>query len=306
MKETSMWKKLGCIFKAENQTESIYSHTAMPQAYHLYDDIFRIYFGSRNKNSKPSINYVEIDIKEPNKILKISENPVLEKSEWGMFDDNGLYPGNLLKIDEKLYMYYMGRSNGQEPLYYMAIGLAQSDDNGLSFQKISKAPILDRNKYDPWMTTTPFIMKEDKVYHMWYTSGFGWNMDKKNPKSYYHIKYAKSFDVINWEPTGKVCIDLKDEESNIAAPTVLKEDGIYKMWYSYVDTASYKIGYAESENGLDWIRKDEEVGISLSDSGWDSECMAYPCVFLHKGKKYMLYSGNTLGKEGIGLAVNLG
>lgn len=34
------WKKLGCIFKSESQTESINSHTAMPQAYHLYDDIF--------------------------------------------------------------------------------------------------------------------------------------------------------------------------------------------------------------------------------------------------------------------------
>lgn len=44
-----------------------------------------------------------------------------------MFDDNGLYPGNLLKINKKLY--YMGRSNGQAPLYYMAIGLAESDDN---------------------------------------------------------------------------------------------------------------------------------------------------------------------------------
>lgn len=113
------------------------------------------------------------------------------------------------------------------------------------FQKISQVPILDRNKYDPWMTTTPFVLKEENIYHMWYTSGFGWNMDKKNPKS---------FDGINWEPTGKVCIDLKDGESNIAAPTVLKEDRIYKMWYSYVDTSSYKIGYAESQNGLDWRR----------------------------------------------------
>lgn len=76
------------------------------------------------------------------------------------------------------------------------------------------------------------------------------------------------------------------------------------MWYSYVDTSSYKIGYAESQNGLDWRRKDEEVGIFLSDNGWDSDCMAYPCVFVHNDKRYMLYSGNTLGKEGIGLAVH--
>lgn len=297
------WKKLGRIFKAEAQRTWMNSHTAMPIPLYLKDDVFRVYFGTRNIKNEPSLGFIEIDLNTL-EIIDIVDSPLLTKGEWGMFDDNGLYPGNIIKDDNKLYMYYMGRSNGEEPLYYMSIGLAESMDNGITFNKKFKSPILGRNEFDPWMTSTPFVMKENEIYHMWYLSGWGWNMDKKNPKSYYHIKYAKSFDGINWEPTGKVCIDLKDGESNIAAPTVLKEDGIYKMWYSYVDTASYKIGYAESQNGLDWTRKDEEVGISLSENDWDSECMAYPFVFLHKGKKYMLYSGNTLGKEGIGLAVH--
>ena len=74
------------------------------------------------------------------------------------------------------------------------------------------------------------------------------------------------------------------------------------MWYTYRGK-SYRIGYAESSDGTHWERKDEEVGIDVSKSGWDSEMIAYSFVFDHKGKRYMLYNGNGYGKTGIGLAV---
>ena len=65
----------------------------------------------------------------------------------------------------------------------------------------------------------------------------------------------------------------------------------------------YRMGYAESQNGLNWERMDEKVGIDVSATGWDSEMIQYPYVFNHKNKKYMLYNGNDYGKEGAGLAV---
>ena len=62
------------------------------------------------------------------------------------------------------------------------------------------------------------------------------------------------------------------------------------------------MGYATSQNNQVWERHDNSVGISLSSEGWDSKAMAYPSVFNYKHDTYLLYSGNTLGKEGIGLA----
>ena len=35
------------------------------------------------------------------------------------------------------------------------------------------------------------------------------------------------------------------------------------MWYSYKG-ANYRIGYAESNDGIDWIRMDELTGIDVS------------------------------------------
>jgi hypothetical protein len=117
------------------------------------------------------------------------------------------------------------------------------------------------------------------------------------------LKYAESFDGIQWFPTGEISLEFKcDNEYAISKPSVLKEDGIYKMWYSYRGDR-YRIGYAESEDGIHFNRMDETVGIDVSEFGWDSEMICYPHVFEHNGEKYMLYNGNGYGKSGIGLAI---
>ena len=78
------------------------------------------------------------------------------------------------------------------------------------------------------------------------------------------------------------------------------------MWYSYRGQPSiktYRIGYAESTDGINWARMDDKAGIDVSESGWDSQMVCYPFVFDHQGERYMLYNGNDYGKTGIGLAV---
>jgi hypothetical protein len=44
------------------------------------------------------------------------------------------------------------------------------------------------------------------------------------------------------------------------------------------------------------------AGINVSESGWDSEMVNYPNVFMLDGVAYMLYQGNEMGRAGIGLA----
>ena len=76
------------------------------------------------------------------------------------------------------------------------------------------------------------------------------------------------------------------------------------MWYSFKDPAiGYRMGYAESNDGIKWTRMDNEVGIDVSKKGWDSEMIQYPYVFNHKNNKYMLYNGNGYGENGAGLAI---
>jgi len=297
------WKKLGQVFCPSGEHPWMQTHAAVPIPLRLDGDYFRVYFGTRDSQNHPRVGYVEFDIKRPNNILRISSDYILEPGPRGYFDDNGVYPGPIVEHEEKLYMYFLGRNNGTPPLYYMSIGLAVSEDQGETFHRLFKAPIMARSEFDPWMVSTPFVLKEGEHWRMWYLSGLKWDEGVKNPHSYYHIKYAESTDGIHWQRDGLVCIDLCEGETNIASPTVLKEGDMYKMWYSYVAGRGYRIGYAESLDGYAWTRKDGEVGIDVSPSGWDSQAMAYPYVFVHNGGKYMLYCGNNFGKEGFGLAI---
>jgi hypothetical protein len=191
------------------------------------------------------------------------------------------------------------------PFYFYA-GLAISDDGGQTFSRASPAPILERDRVDPFLTASPWVMFDEGVWRMWYVSGVDWTKTQDGVSHRYHIRYAESRDGIAWKRTGLVCITFAGpEETAFGRPCVLKDGTRYRMWYSYRG-AAYRIGYAESHDGLKWERLDHLAGIDRSLSGWDAEMIEYPMVFSWRGRLGMLYNGNGYGKSGIGFAVEAG
>ena len=297
------WVKKGLIFEPLEAAAWMITHAAIPFAERRDDDLFRVYFCSRDRKNRAQIGYFEIDITNPRAALRISDTPVIGLGKLGSFDESGVTTSWIVSWHGKQYQYYTGWSLGVTVPFYFYIGLAISEDRGGRFYKVSEAPVLERNQIDPYLTASPCVLIENDIWKMWYVSATHWEMANNKPKHYYYIKYAESDDGMSWKRKGIVCIDYKDQyEYAIARPCVIKDGKIYKMWYTYRGK-SYRIGYAESSDGTHWERKDEEVGIDVSKSGWDSEMIAYSFVFDHKGKRYMLYNGNGYGKTGIGLAV---
>jgi hypothetical protein len=45
------------------------------------------------------------------------------------------------------------------------------------------------------------------------------------------------------------------------------------------------------------------AGIEVSESGWDSKMLAYPCVVEVDGKPVMFYNGDGFGTSGFGFAI---
>jgi hypothetical protein len=87
---------------------------------------------------------------------------------------------------------------------------------------------------------------------MWYGSNLKWGKEQKDMA--HLIKYAESDDALHWQRNGVIALQFKNQdEYAMSRPFVLKEDDLYKMWYSYRGL-SYRIGYAESRDGIDWIR----------------------------------------------------
>ena len=296
------WIKQGVIFVADHNFEWMVSHVSVPVV-----DEARIYFGTRDQNGQSQTSYIEVEAGRPENVVYIHDRPVLPLGEPGTFDDSGIMPSWIVTHENKKYLYYIGCSPRVTVPYHLAIGLAVSEDGGRSFQKISDGPILDRSRDEPFFNTAPCVLKDEGRWRMWYVSCTGW--EDGEPR--YHVKYAESADGIVWRKTGRVCIDYDDRTGAIGRPCVYRENGAYKMLYSYRGardyrtdrTQSYRLGYAESGDGVTWTRRDDEVGIERSETGWDSEMMEYCYVHQYEGRSYLFYNGNGFGQTGIGYAL---
>ena len=307
------WSKKGLIYCPDgNQDFNKNGYASVPTVYKLNEDILRIYFASRDINNRTYLSFIEVEADCPKNIIYIHNKPVIKPGKSGMFDDCGVMPSHAIKVSNELWMYYIGWNVRNTIPYHNSIGLAISKDDGVTFEKFSEGPLFDRNYIEPFYSAVPFVLKMNNKWKMWYLSNTKWVEYGGKSEPFYHIKYAESKNGIDWKRQGKVAIDYKDKnECGIVRACVLKDKENYKMWYSHRNLKnyrtdrknSYRIGYATSSNGFDWIRKDSDVGIDVSENGWDSEMIEYPFVYDHKCQRYMIYNGNKFGQTGFGYAI---
>lgn len=299
-----VWHKIKHLFVPDGQTDWMASHAANPVAVWREAGVYRVYFTSRNKQQRSHIAYVDIDFENDFNCVGISTSPVIMPGEPGLFDDSGTAMGYYIEINGVPHIYYLGWNLKVTVPWLNTIGLAKQNKETGVFEKVSQAPIMDRSHEDPYSISYPSILFDDGKYKMWYGSNLGWGDTEESMQ--HVIKYAESTDGIHWHRTNHIAINLMHEgEYAISKPFVTKQDGCYSMWYSYRGNGhikTYRIGYATSSDGIHWERKDHEAGIDVSETGWDSEMICYPCIVKHKEKTYMLYNGNAYGKTGFGLA----
>jgi hypothetical protein len=295
------WHKLGLVFCPDHQHDWMRTHAANTMAEHVGADVFRIHFSCRGEHNRSSVGWVEVDMRRPTQVVRIADAPVIGPGRIGAFDDSGASMGCLVQDGTKRYLYYLGWNLGVTVPWRNSIGLAVSQGAEAPFERWSEAPVMDRGPTDPFSISYPWVMIDDGLWRMWYGSNLKWG--ESQTEMAHLIKYAESHDGIHWRRDGRVAIPFKaSDEYAMSKPCVVKEGGCYKMWYSFRG-AAYRIGYAESKDGLEWERMDDRAGITVSQSGWDSESVEYPNVFEHRGMKYMLYNGNGYGSTGFGIAV---
>ncbi|MBI5287134.1 MAG: hypothetical protein HY878_06050 [Deltaproteobacteria bacterium] len=223
------------------------------------------------------------------------ESPVLEE---GMgWDVVGVYRPVAL-WDEHHYILWFAGGDGRR----IRVGMAFSEE-GKTWHKYGRNPVLDTTEGRSWMDTSVYrgtVIKEDGLYRMWF-SGFNGTRVR--------IGHATSNDGINWgrSPLGPV---MEPDEKGwnrfgVAYPSVVKDSGVYKMWYAGYDGLRHKIGYATSRDGIHWEKYPEPVVDLGEDGSWDGVTILYPFV-IKDGSGYKLYYAGFDGKtQRIGLATSL-
>jgi hypothetical protein len=279
-------------------------HTFITPTPVLTGDVIRIYGGFRDDKGVSRISYVDVDANDPLKILFVPDKPCIDIGRPGTFDDNGMILGSIINVNDELWMYYVGFQLVQKVKFLAYSGLAVSRDEGKTFQRFSDTPIFDRHKDELYIRAIHTVIKENDVFKIWYSTGNGWEIINGIAYPQYHIRYTESENGIDIPDKNVVCILPEGDEYRIGRPTVFMEDNLYKMYYTR-DTKNkmYSPGYAESSDGINWLRKDNEFTLERSPGkAWDNEMICYPVPVKYKNKEYLFYSGNNMGMTGVGYA----
>lgn len=296
------WKKHGIIFGADNNADWMNNSALQPTPI-VIGDVIRIFVGFRDHQGVGRIGYVDVDGNCPSKILKVKDTPCLDVGEPGCFDDNGVVPCAVTKVGEKLYLFYAGYNIGYHVRMTIFSGLAISEDNGETFYRYSKVPVMERTENETLFRVIHTAIKEESGWKMYYGAGNKFIQGKNKTLPVYEIEMLEAEGIDKLRNEGEIILHNQGEEYRIGRPYVVKDNGIYKMFFCKgTEKITYRMAYAESLDGVNWERKDEKLNLDLSEQGWDSEMMAYPAFIRFADKAYLFYNGNNYGYEGFGYA----
>ena len=269
------------------------------------DGRLRFFYGSRPNG----IGLAFADERFPN-VWEKHPGPVLTAGESDSFDGGGVLAPRVFAFrPDKWLMYYVGYSPSEKvggiPVHQ--IGLAESDDRGVSWRRRFKTPVIPRGpkgSCDGFSASAGSVLRVGKQWYFWYagisqvpylasiclatsSDGYTWRKYKHNP-------------VLGYNPY------IKHEAVMAAKPHVLVENGKFKMWYSVKGLArnrapsDYRICYAESVDGIDWVRYPGNPVLRASRAGWDRTMVEYAEVLNIEGTYHMWYCGD--GYQSIGHA----
>ncbi len=170
------WIKKGLIYKPQKKHLWMQTHAQVPVADKVDEERIRIYFGTRDNEKRTLTTYIEVEADNPQNILYEHNKPILPLGDVGCFDDSGVMPSCIVNHKGIKYFYYLGWNAGLTARYRVADGLGISEDNGKTFKKYSRGPIMDRNIIDPISTSIQSIIIENNIWRAWYMSYTEWKI----------------------------------------------------------------------------------------------------------------------------------
>lgn len=137
----------------------------------------------------------------------------------------------------------------------------------------------------------PTVIEDGGVYKMWYVG------DELDPPWGSSIFYATSPDGYTWTRQGLVlpkAFEGTYDDVGVSFPAVLKDGGVYKMWYTGYDSIHYRILYATSFDGQSWTYQNLAIDVGSNPSDYDYMWAFEPTVVKDaNGMYHIWYSGGN-------------
>lgn len=216
--------------------------------------------------------------------VKYANNPVLSPGQNGSWDSS--YMGlNPVIYDCGTYrLFYCAGSRGYTS---EKIGYAFSLD-GKNWTKYAGNPVLTPGEPGSWESLqlgSGVVIKDGSVYKMWYSGYNG---------SLWNTGYATSSDCMSWtkyagNPVMSVGASNGWEGKGVFPLCVIKENNVYKMWYSGWDGDHGQTGYATSPDGLSWTRYASNPIVATGPPGSYDYWNVIPCTVINVSGTYQMW-----------------
>jgi len=301
------WNKLGLVKSPEILPWAL-THAYIPTPI-LLDDRIRVLVSFWDKDKIGRLGYIDVKVSDPTEVLDISTTPALDVGPLDHFDCRGVTPMSYVKRNRHIYLFYTGWGNHNYYPYTLLTGLAVSDNEGKSFTRLYDYPVLHPIYKENYIRTAAWVLFQPELdeYWIWYVGGDDWFYADNKLTPTYDLRLVRSESLFDWKDKGStLCMEADEslDEYAIGRPCIIREGGIYKLFYSSRRyKKGYSLGYAESLDGYNWTRKDSELGLERSQIGWDSKMQCFSYVLKTNYGTYMFYNGNEHGKDGFGVAI---
>lgn len=204
-----------------------------------------------------------------------------------------------MRNEDGFRMFYCGSGPQEGRLFKM--GIADSDD-GLTWTKHEAGPVLGFGDGKTSLVTPAlvrygpgWVRRESGALRMYVVA-----VDFTGDRVHRLYQTTSRNDGLTWSPlTGPLM-------ENVYAPTLLWEDGRYRMWYVDVSKEPWCFRVAESADGTHWEPADSEPVLQI-DQAWEKGNLFYPYVIYDRGRYLMWYGAYWLKRNdatAIGLAVS--
>ncbi len=228
-------------------------------------------------------------------------DPVIGSPDPGAWDQDR-YPLAVIVVDGTYHLYFNGQDEGASWPGGYDIGRATSSD-GVSWVMDPANPVLTRGAEGEWDDDALWgvgLIHDASGFRMWYAGSDG---------GISRTGYATSTDGSTWtkyaeNPIIDVGAPGSFDDIGVGPTTVMVRDGLYQMWYTSSKNTGqpgdydWRIGYAESDDGLSWTRYPEEV---LEDEGG---LEVAPSVLFDGSRYHMWYEVVGGGRGVINYAVS--
>ncbi|KKP70169.1 hypothetical protein A2X44_00475 [candidate division CPR3 bacterium GWF2_35_18] len=238
----------------------------------------------------------------------LGDGCLFTKAVNGNWDDAHTYYPYVIK-DETIYkMWYTGHDGSN-----VRIGYATSND-GLTWTRNSGnncsgtigdgcvIPLGSSGETDDVHAFSGYVIKDNETYKMWYTGYDGLR---------YQIHYTTSPDGAIWtksdnNPVLSQSNTYSIDKGSVYFGSLIKENGIYKMWYTGHDGTNGRLAYATSSDGVSWTKNTYAESNSQSvflkniqgkiDGGIWFDCTASDGAFDEISENYSCTSPSSLSE----------